>query len=572
LTSALVPNVGVSANLPRPAEAPAPRRSTREQAEPVSVPTDQQVSMPDKNAIDTPRQPDADGAAKDFAGALKEQMQSGEVKKKQNLNPTGVEAKAASEEAELTAKQPSASQASPAAGELSEIVTDTPCAAAQGATAPIKSETGEKTQGLSTNLLGNSKVCRPAGLSAEAFRQAVAEASSAQSEKEKQPGQAALHQGEVKSEIVLPDSSDAAPVAGAGSAEGKQVAEKAVVANTPAAGQTVAKGADGKESAAKALAKDSPPADASRTSSEPTRQDIKGTGPAEQESPAPPKQGTAEIQSKPAEAGPKISAPVSEKPVGRAEADQQSEVISESPDGSGTEARYGDKNLPGDSLFEKLNPAQIQVTGSQAKSRNTATSDNSIEDQSGQLIPPDSPRVPVGQQPTGVAQASKTPANPSQSDVAASVSEQIQESIRSSLGGPEQQITIRLNPPELGRVVIKFQEQEDQLTGLLEVSKAQTRAEIQQVLPEITRNLQELGVQVKRLEVVLTGEHDRQALNGDSATSQQDNWVGRQDSSNPNGRGSGLSVNDFLVDGGAYKGITGPAELFVADESINMLA
>jgi len=65
-----------------------------------------------------------------------------------------------------------------------------------------------------------------------------------------------------------------------------------------------------------------------------------------------------------------------------------------------------------------------------------------------------------------------------------------------------QRFTIRLNPPELGKVFARFHSQDNQIIGLLEVSKPETAAEIRQALPEIVRDLQDLGVQIKRLDVL----------------------------------------------------------------------
>jgi hypothetical protein len=92
------------------------------------------------------------------------------------------------------------------------------------------------------------------------------------------------------------------------------------------------------------------------------------------------------------------------------------------------------------------------------------------------------------------------------SDKASDIGRQILDSIQSSLPGQgnNNQITVRLNPPELGQVVIKFQEKGTQLTGLLEFSNTQTRTEVEQALPHIIRTLADLGVEIKRLEVVLS--------------------------------------------------------------------
>jgi flagellar hook-length control protein FliK len=102
-------------------------------------------------------------------------------------------------------------------------------------------------------------------------------------------------------------------------------------------------------------------------------------------------------------------------------------------------------------------------------------------------------------------------------DGTAGISQQIMESIQSSLGQADKHITISLYPPELGKVVISLKEQEDQLTGLLEVSKAETRYQIEQALPQIVRSLQDQGVQLRRLDVQLSEHFERQASRDSSS-------------------------------------------------------
>jgi len=109
------------------------------------------------------------------------------------------------------------------------------------------------------------------------------------------------------------------------------------------------------------------------------------------------------------------------------------------------------------------------------------------------------------------ASAAKTANNAPPANAGADIAQQITESIQGSLRPGDRQITILLHPPELGKVVVRFKEEQDQVTGLLEVSKAETRYEIEQVLPQITRTLQDLGVHVRRLEVQLSEQMERQA-------------------------------------------------------------
>lgn len=130
-------------------------------------------------------------------------------------------------------------------------------------------------------------------------------------------------------------------------------------------------------------------------------------------------------------------------------------------------------------------------------------------------------------------------------DISGNIGKQILESIHSSLAqrGGDRQVTVRLNPPELGQVSIKFQEQEAQLTGLLEVSKTQTRSEIEQVLPQIIRNLSDSGINIKRLEVVLTtGERaEQEAMKENSLFNNQQ----QQNFNNPGMYGDGQDMTEF---------------------------
>ena len=82
-----------------------------------------------------------------------------------------------------------------------------------------------------------------------------------------------------------------------------------------------------------------------------------------------------------------------------------------------------------------------------------------------------------------------------------SVAKQMQESVNVALNRNQDQITINLNPPELGRVTIKFIENKNQISGILQVSKPQIRAEIENALPQIIRNLEASGINVKRIDV-----------------------------------------------------------------------
>lgn len=157
-------------------------------------------------------------------------------------------------------------------------------------------------------------------------------------------------------------------------------------------------------------------------------------------------------------------------------------------------------------------------------------------------------------------------ANGNNSDnISWSIKDQILGSIQSSLSNGEREINIRLNPPGLGKVVIKFQEQNAQITGLLEVTETQTRYELEQALPQLIRDLQDSGIEIKRLEVVLA-EQTGQQSSADHST--PDSWFHQDRFSESDALGSDKSSNFWLTNGG-------PADIFhaiqITDGSIDIL-
>ncbi|MHC4987391.1 MAG: flagellar hook-length control protein FliK [Planctomycetota bacterium] len=71
-----------------------------------------------------------------------------------------------------------------------------------------------------------------------------------------------------------------------------------------------------------------------------------------------------------------------------------------------------------------------------------------------------------------------------------------------SVSGPQQRIQLTLTPEHLGTVRITFNRAEDEVVGLLEVQKNQTRREVEQALPQLISAMENSGVQVRRIEIV----------------------------------------------------------------------
>ena len=126
----------------------------------------------------------------------------------------------------------------------------------------------------------------------------------------------------------------------------------------------------------------------------------------------------------------------------------------------------------------------------------------------------------------------------SDGDVTAQISKHVTESISGSAipQGGEKEITVRLSPPELGNVTIKFNEKNGELSGTLQVSKLETKHEIENAMPDIIKNLADSGIHIKRIEIVST---ENKVSTNDSSKeqfAQGDNaeHFGQNDSQNQN--------------------------------------
>lgn len=225
------------------------------------------------------------------------------------------------------------------------------------------------------------------------------------------------------------------------------------------------------------------------------------------------------------------------------------------------------------STTQKMNPQRAQLSTPQIENQNNLLASqrsNPNMEQGGQ--------IPAGGNVQAVITAqSSTPPTPAalarpagNTDPGTGVSEQIQESIQTSLRPGSQNVVIRLNPPELGKVAIKFSEQADGITGLLQVDKPQTRYQIQQELPELIQNLQNSGIAIKRLEVVLTNSQEQYTSKDQSSTAGQNSFSGQQSSPNPESQRNNTTYNERLmnVDNGTE---FSELQTQLTDNSINML-
>ena len=109
-----------------------------------------------------------------------------------------------------------------------------------------------------------------------------------------------------------------------------------------------------------------------------------------------------------------------------------------------------------------------------------------------------------------------------------SPTEQIVDAVKAQDVSPNQQINISLNPAVLGRVRISFQQSNGEITGLVEVERAQTRYDVEKNIPQIVASLQDSGVQVKRIDVVQDNSNNSQNSNQQSELTDQFTQANKQ--------------------------------------------
>jgi hypothetical protein len=153
---------------------------------------------------------------------------------------------------------------------------------------------------------------------------------------------------------------------------------------------------------------------------------------------------------------------------------------------------------------EKLNVETIDLYSGKNSSSQQESGNATPQQAGGQVSSLGTVQFAADSRPVVAEQSSVTSNSGSTSDTAAAIREQICQSVQASIQQGNSQITVHLNPPDLGRVSVKFSQQGNELTGMLEATNPQTRAEIQQAIPEIIRSLEESGISVKHINVTLS--------------------------------------------------------------------
>ena len=146
---------------------------------------------------------------------------------------------------------------------------------------------------------------------------------------------------------------------------------------------------------------------------------------------------------------------------------------------------------------------------------------------------------------------------------------QIADAFRSSAARNGQEIVIRLNPPELGRVRVTLRVEGNEVRGILDVENSRTLSQLQREVPNIMSRLTDAGIEMKRMDLSLNEDGMRDSTS-DSA------WFSRQYGENGPGHGGwdapgqGRVTDETLPGGPDAEGELPPALTTIGDDSINI--
>ena len=154
---------------------------------------------------------------------------------------------------------------------------------------------------------------------------------------------------------------------------------------------------------------------------------------------------------------------------------------------------------------------------------------------------------------------------------AENITSQMHQSIAGSIKDGSSEITIHLNPPQLGRVHMKFEQRDTGIVGVLNVERAETRAQIQQLLPAVIRNLQDSGIQLRRLDVNLSDNASQQSFDRDDSNAGTGGEWSERSGYEQNAGGGNEHFHQWLTGTNSSGTMEQHQHISVADGSINML-
>lgn len=276
----------------------------------------------------------------------------------------------------------------------------------------------------------------------------------------------------------------------------------------------------------------------------------------------------------PAQSGPKLTSPVPTAYTQENLAGSQEAIVSKAKSQTSDAVAITEPIAESDIDIDTVILPQEQLAGKNIKSQSTSqpslnADSNFGSEVSAQAIA-NNPQQTTGKD-FSVASTTEVPSEIHDKNFGSTVREQVRNFIQSSYQPGNQQISFRLNPANLGSVAVNFQENADGIAGTLQVNNPQTKDEIQRAIPEMIRNLSDAGIQIKKLEVVLTNQQSYNNAKDQSFNPGQDSNPSQQNSPESGQTNGGTNQNQWktnITNSNKFDQQQG----YHTDKSINMLA
>ncbi len=143
---------------------------------------------------------------------------------------------------------------------------------------------------------------------------------------------------------------------------------------------------------------------------------------------------------------------------------------------------------------------------------------------------------------------------------------QIAEQFRSAGAQLNRQVVIRLNPPELGRVRMTVRSDRGELRAVLDVDNSRTASELQRQVPALIQRMSDMGVQLRRLDVNVTGDDS----SGQAQSALQDGQGARQQAAEGETDQAFTGDQTGLESEFAASSDPAPSDSYATDQSINV--
>ena len=148
--------------------------------------------------------------------------------------------------------------------------------------------------------------------------------------------------------------------------------------------------------------------------------------------------------------------------------------------------------------------------------------------------------------------------------------DQVAEQVRQAAPQVGQRVVVRLDPPELGHVRLTLRGGRGGIRGVIEVDDARTLAQLRDATPPVIERLAEGGIQLRRLDLVLSGNSPQVSPDGSNSSFRDGALAQQQDAAGQGLREqNGLSARAGAEDPTPRAGsAAGPS--YVSDDSINV--